>query len=126
MPRKPASKRIYRPHLRAAVHADHPCEDYGCDIRTALDHNHVEVAAFLLEGATEAPEVTAVVSKYGLNLTALGGMHSAAFDKWKRFHDANGRQCPACESFMYADPVELFEPETCTNCLAELRTETSA
>jgi hypothetical protein len=108
---------VTRRALDNAIQEDHPCDDYGCDIATARAHGFLEVSAHLLQGATETPAVDAVITRYSL---AIPDVHSRAFDRWVAFHRANGRRCPSCEAFMYANPDEDFEPETCTNCLAPL------
>lgn len=108
---------VTRKALAEAIAADHPCTDYGCDIATALKHGFVEASAHLLMGATETPHVDAVIERYDL---LIPGVHSRAFDRWYKFHKANGRQCESCESYMYANPDTGFEPTQCTNCLALL------
>lgn len=105
----PVARRV----LADAVAMDHPCDDYDCDISTALLHGFVLSAAYLLMGATETPSVDAVVSKYSL---VIPGVHSREFGKWVLFHRKYGRKCQSCESYMYANPETGFEPATCTNC----------
>ena len=102
-----------RAALDAAIQEDHPCDDRGCDIAVARAHGFIEAAAHLLTGATETPAVDAVIARYSL---VIPGVHSPAFDRWVAFHRQNGRQCPGCEGFMYANPDTGSEPSSCTNC----------
>ncbi len=48
--------------IAAAVEAEHPCTDYDCDIRCALEAGFARAAAELLYGATETPLLETVRS----------------------------------------------------------------
>jgi len=103
--------------LATAIETDHPCTDRGCDIATALRHGFVIASAILLTGATEAPETSAVIARYGLD---LGTVHDSGFTRWAAWHRAHGTACPACDSYAYQWDEDDSSPEVCSNCLAML------
>lgn len=108
---------VTRAALNDAILEDHACTDtVGCDIEVARKHGFILASAHLLLGATETPTVDAVIARYNL---VIPDVHSSTLQGWREFHDKNKRQCRECEAFMYADPDEDFEPNMCTNCLAE-------
>lgn len=114
--------------ISEALDEDHggcQCEGGSCDICEAAQNGFPLSAAFLLQGATETPCISAVAHAYdraGIDPPegeSLGqGWPKAEWDDWCAHHDEWGRKCPACGSYTFADLD--WEPERCANCLAEL------
>lgn len=112
--------------ISEAVTEEHGhCEDSSCDIREAAENGFPLCAAFLLQGATETPVISAVAEAYeraGIDPPegeSLGqGWPAAEWDAWKAHHDQWARKCHACGSYTFADAN--WEPDSCSNCLASL------
>ena len=98
----------------AEVEEAHPCEDYHCDIRAALDNGFGRVAAFLLYGALD--EAYAVPTM---------DFDSDEWQDWLDYVRTYGHRCHECGTINYGDNV--WEPQTCGNCgsdnLVRLETE---
>ena len=89
----------------AAVEEAHPCNDYHCEIRAALNAGYGHVAAWLLYGATD--EGTIRVEPMDFDS-----------DEWQDWLDhvrTYGRRCRDCGAINYADD-DVWEPQTCGDC----------
>jgi DNA-directed RNA polymerase subunit RPC12/RpoP len=87
----------------AVVEEEHPCNDYHCDIRAALDGGFGRIAAFLLYGALDE---TIPVAPMDFNS-----------DEWQDWLDhvrTYGHRCSDCGTINYGD--DAWEPQTCGNC----------
>jgi hypothetical protein len=87
----------------AAVKEAHPCEDYHCDIRAALDAGYGRIAAFLLYGETEVQFAEPTMD-----------FDSDEWQEWVEHVRTYGHECPACGTINYGD--DAWEPQTCGNC----------
>jgi hypothetical protein len=99
--------------LTLAVWEEHPCSDAGCDIREAVDHGYAQVAAALLQGATETPLLDTVLAYYRVDT------HSPSnWTEWVEHFDTYARGCDSCGGFTFGD--DWWTPSQCANCGADL------
>jgi hypothetical protein len=104
--------------IAQAVKLEHPnCEQNTCDVSAALEAGYPMAAAYLLDGATEAPLLAAVVMRYFPAAGIRDDAVMADFDAWCAYAKAHSRQCQACEAWLY---VEGVESEWCGNCGEEV------
>jgi len=98
----------------AVVEEDHPCNDYHCEIRAALDAGYGRIAAFLLYGALDETVPVAPMD-----------FRSDEWQDWLDHVRTYGHRCHECGAINYGDDV--WEPQTCGNCgsdnLVRLETE---
>ncbi len=76
--------------IAAAVEAEHPCTDYDCDIRCALEAGFARAAAELLYGATETPLLEAVLAHYGISPTDICPFDSDEWRAWVTYWKEEG------------------------------------
>lgn len=100
-----------------AVVSDHREEcDNTCDIVAALRAGYPRVAAYLLQGATEADHVEQVRSQQNEDWHGFG--HASASDPdwlaWLDWFHANTIQCESCEAYIFVD--DKYWGDRCDNC----------
>lgn len=104
-----------------AVQDDHYCDNNACDIAAALRAGYPRVAAYLLDGATEARAVFTLMVRAGENWHGFG--HRDADDSdWERWVDwfyANTTACD-CGAYNFTDRGTVY---SCANCGARFPTE---
>jgi hypothetical protein len=107
-----------RADIAASVELEHPnCSQNTCDVSAALEAGYPLAAAYLLDGATEAPLLAAVVMHHFPAAGIRDAAVTADFDAWCAYGKERSRRCPGCDAYLY---VEGVEDEWCGNCGAEV------
>lgn len=103
----------------AAVHEDHPChDDETCDIRNALEAGAPFSAAHLLSGATETPNLDAVLAAYRacgrLEFDPRRNVPAEDDRVWTDYFETHARMCDDCGGCTFA--ADHWEPDACEHC----------
>lgn len=100
--------------VRNALHTEHveQCRQNECDITMAYEQDYAFYAAELLSGATETPDLDAVLAQIP-DWRARARAEARPFAAWFRRHTT---RCPGCGAYVRKSRFA----QCCSNCLAPI------